>query len=77
MIYSYTPLAEKRGHLEYVTQRTSFRFLIYKRSHYNKLRRFSPTFFCMNDSEYATDSDRQRVTEFLGERFPQKSKFEK
>lgn len=77
VIYSYTPLAEKRGHLEYVTQRTSFRFLIYKRSHYNKLRRFSPTFFCMNDSEYATDSDRQRVTEFLGKRFPQKSKFEK
>ena len=77
VIYSYTPLAEKRGHLEYVTQRTSFRFLIYKKSHYGKMRRFNPTFFCMNDSEYATDSDRQRVTEFLEERFPEKSQFEK
>ena len=76
VIYSYAPLAEKRGHLEYVTQRTSFRFLIY-RNHYGKLRRYDPLFFCMNDSEYATDADRQRVTEFLAERFPEKSRFEK
>ena len=76
-IYSYVPLAEKRGHLLYVTQKTSFRFHIQKESHYRKLKKYNPTFFCMNDSEYATDADRQRVTEFLAERFPEKSRFEK
>lgn len=77
VIYSYAPLAEKRGHLCYVNQRTSFRFLIYNGSHYGKLRRYDPVFFCMNDSEYATDSDRQRMTAFLAKRFPEKSRFEK
>lgn len=76
-IYAYTALAEKRGHLVYVTQRTSFRFLIYNKSHYGKLRRYDPVFFCMNDSEHASDSDRQRMKAFLAERFPEKSQFEK
>lgn len=77
VIYSYAALARKRGRLQYVTQRTSFRFHIQKKSHYAKLRRYNPLFFCMNDSEYATDSDRKRVTEFLAGRFPDKSRFEK
>lgn len=77
VIYSYAALARKRGRLQYVTQRTSFRFHIQKNSHYAKLRRYDPLFFCMNDSEYATDSDRKRVTEFLAGRFPDKSRFEK
>lgn len=77
VIYSYAPLAEKRGHLRWVTQRTSFRFLIYNGSHYGKLRRYDPVFFCMNDSEYATDSDRRKMTAFLANRFPEKSMFEK
>lgn len=34
-------------------------------------------FFCMNDSEYATETDRTRSQEYLAGRFPQKSKFEK
>ena len=76
-IYSYTALAEKRGHPLYVTQRTSFRFLIYNKSHYGKLRRYDPVFFCMNDSEHASDSDRQRMKAFLAKRFPEKSQFEK
>ena len=76
-IYAYTALAENRGHLRYVTQRTSFRFLIYNHRHYGKLRRYDPVFFCMNDSECASDSDRQRVTAFLEKRFPEKSRFEK
>lgn len=76
-IYAYTALSEHRGHLCYVNQRTSFRFLIYNGSHYGKLRRYDPVFFCMNDSEYATDSDRQRMTAFLAKRFPEKSRFEK
>lgn len=76
-IYSYVDLAEKRGHLEYVTQKTSFRLHIHNESHYNKLERYNPMLFCMNDSEYADDNDRKRAAEFLQKRFPDKSPFEK
>ena len=64
-------------HLCYVGGRTSFRFHIEKKRHYKKLAKYDPLFFCMNDSEYATDADRQRVTAFLSERFAEKSSFEK
>lgn len=77
VLYSYAALAKKRAVLKYVTQRTSFRFHIQKQSHYAKLRRYNPVFFCMNDSEYAADDDRRRVTRYLAERFPAKSQFEK
>lgn len=76
-IYSYALLSEGYGHLLYVTQKTSFRFHIQNQKHYRKLERYNPTFFCMNDSEYANDNDRKRVTEFLNKRFPEKSQFEK
>ena len=76
-IYSYVALAEKRAHLHYVTQRTSFRFHIHRENHYKKLERYNPMLFCMNDSEFATDDDRKRMAEFLSLRFPDKSQFEK
>lgn len=76
-IYSYVALAEKRAHLRYVTQRTSFRLHIQNESHYAKLKKYDPTFFCMNDSEHAEDSDRRRAAKFLEQSFPNKSQFEK
>lgn len=76
-IYSYVPLAEKRAHLHYVSQKTSFRLHIQNESHYSKLERYNPLLFCMNDSEYAKDEDRKRAATFLAKRFPQKSQFEK
>ena len=76
-IYSYVPLAEKRAHLLYVTQKTSFRLHIDNEGNYSKLERYNPLLFCMNDSEYATESDRKRATAFLMKRFPGKSQFEK
>ena len=76
-IYSYVALAEKRAHLHYVTQRTSFRFHIHRENHYKKLERYNPMLFCMNDSEFATDEDRKRMADFLSLRFPDKSQFEK
>ena len=76
-LYSYVDLAEKRGQLHYVTQKTSFRLHIHNESHYNKLERYNPMLFCMNDSEYADDNDRKRAAEFLEKRFPGKSQFEK
>ena len=76
-IYSYVALAEKRGHLHYVTQRTSFRLHIQNESHYGKLERYNPILFCMNDSQYAKDCDRKRAAVFLDKRFPEKSQYEK
>ena len=33
--------------------------------------------FCLNDTETATDADRQRAIKFLAEYFPKKSFFER
>lgn len=76
-IYSYVPLANKRAHLHYVTQKTSFRLHIQNKSHYKKLEQYNPLLFCMNDSEYAEESDRIMAKNFLEKRFPEKSQFEK
>ena len=76
-LYTYAALVERRMHRRYVGRRTSFRFHIDNTKHYAKLAKCNPMLFCMNDSQYATDADRQRVTEFLSERFAEKSSFEK
>lgn len=76
-IYSYTAIAEHRAHLQYVSQKTSFRLHIDNPRHYAKLERYNPMLFCMNDSQYATDAHRALVGEYLRKRFPAKSPFEK
>lgn len=76
-IYTYTPLAEKRAHLCYVDSKTSFRLQIHKWKNYEEMKKCNPVFFCMNDSQFAQDADRERAMEYLKKRFPVKSKFEK
>ncbi len=76
-LYAYVAMAEKRCHPVYVDRKTSFRFHIQNMKHYKMLEEYNPMLFCMNDSEYATDDDRRKVTEFLKQRFPDKSEFEK
>lgn len=75
-LYTYVALAENKGHLKYVGKKTSYRLHIDK-DRYRKMERCNPMFFCLNDSEYATDEDRIRSKEFLDRRFPTKSRFEK
>ena len=77
VIFSYIPLAEKRGELKYVTGEESMLVRIHKKKDYDKLTKNNPIFFCMNDSEYAQDSDRIEAKVFLERRFPEKSSFEK
>ena len=77
IVYSYVALAEKRGHLQYVSSKESLHVQIQKDRHYEKLKKFNPTFFCMNDTEYADDNDRMKLKMWLSTRFPEKSKFEK
>lgn len=76
-IISYAVLAEKRGLLRYVTQNESMLVRIHKKNDYEKLENKGPLFFCMNDSEYASDSDRKKSKEMLEKLFPKKSQFEK
>lgn len=76
-IYSYVALAEKRAHLCYVNQHTSFRFHIDNRKLYKKFERYNPMLFCMNDSQFANDEDRKLATAFVNKLFPNKSQFEK
>ncbi len=77
IVFSYIALAEKRGRLRYVTDKESMHVGIHKKRHYERLERNRPMFFCMNDSEYATDEDRSRSKAYLEKRFPGKSSFEK
>ena len=77
IVYSYVALAEKRGHLRYVSNDESLHVHIQKYRHYEKLKKFNPTFFCMNDTEYADDNDRMKLKEWLNNRFANKSQFEK
>ena len=76
-LYSYVALAEGRAHFLYVNQYTSFRLHIHKERHYGRFEKYNPVFFCMNDSQYACDDDRQRAAAFIRELFPDKSSFEK
>ncbi len=77
IVFSYVALAEKRGVLKYVTDKESMLLMIHKDRHYHKFEKQNPTFFCMNDSEYATDEDRMKEKAYLEKRFPDKASFEK
>lgn len=76
-VISYMSLAEKCGILRYVNREESMLVRIHKEKDYKELQKNNPLLFCMNDSEYATDVDRQRAAAFLKERFPNPSQFEK
>ena len=77
VIYSYYPIALKKATLTFVSQRTSFRLHIERHRNYDKLKRYNPMLFCLNDSQYANDDDRRLMREFLENRFPEKSQFER
>lgn len=76
-LYSYAALAEKRAHVQYVKLNTSLRVQIHQPKHFQKLESYNPTFFCLNDSQYAQESDRLNAIEYIEKRFPNKSQFEK
>lgn len=76
-LYNFATLAEKRGHLRYVTTKHSFCLHINRKNLYSKIKEYNPVFFCMNDSQHATDADREYSINYLQELFPVKSQFEK
>lgn len=76
-IYSFVPLKKKRAKSETVDRKTSFMLRIHHHRLYEKLEKYNPIFFCVNDSQYANDDDRRIAREFLERKYPEKSKFEK
>ncbi len=77
VIHSYVALAEKHGHLYYASKKESQHLAIHRDKDYGKLEKYNPLLFCMNDSQHAQDSDRERAKAFLENYFPDKSEFEK
>lgn len=75
-IYSYAALARRRARPLFITQHTSLRIHIQNPRHYDKLARYAPMLFCMNDSEYAAETDRLRARDTLARLFPTPSSFE-
>lgn len=76
-IYTFAPLLEGKAKKKFVGKSESFRCHIEKAHYLSDLEKIRPMFFCVNDSQFATDEDRKRVTDFLEKKFPEKSKFEK
>lgn len=76
-IYSFAPIAIKKARLKFTGDKTSFRCHIEKPHYFKRMIKKNPMLFCLNDSQDASDADRQRVAEFLENRFPDKSSFEK
>ena len=75
-LYTYVAMCEDKAEVQFVDQHTSFRLHIDKPERYAKLLKYNPMLFCLNDSEYSTDDDRRKVSEFLAERFPSPSPYE-
>lgn len=76
-LYSYVSIAQKKAKRIFVSQKNSFRLHIDKPSRYAKLEAYHPMLFCLNDSQYSTPEDRDKVKVYLESKFPDKSSFEK
>lgn len=76
-IVSYGAIAKKRGKIRYVTKKESLHIKIHKKNLFYELNKKQPMFFCLNDTEHAKDHDRDMIKNYLEERFPHKSEFEK
>ena len=77
ILFSYYAIAKKRGVLTYVNREESCRIRVHKKGYQKFLTKYNPQLFCLNDSEHATDNDRERIQPFLEKMYPNKAKFEK
>lgn len=75
--FSYYAMAVGKAKIKYVGKKESDRILIHKHSFKDRLQKYQPDLFCLNDSQRVQDEDRIGIKPFLEELFPQKSDFEK
>ena len=76
-LYSFVPVVEKKAKVKFVSQKESFRCHIEKPYYFDRLIKYNPMLFCLNDCEYADANSHEILKNFLNNKFPQKSKFEK
>jgi hypothetical protein len=76
-VFSYYPLAIGHAHLRYVGRSESSRFPIYKHKFKERIVRYKPLLFCLNDDQHTTHEDREKVKPFLESLFPSPSSFER
>lgn len=77
VIFSYYPLATGEAEFRKSDSESALVVNIYKEDYRGILEKHNPYLFCMNDSQFCSDSDRERTKQFLAEYFPEKSEFEK
>ena len=75
--FGYYMLAIGHGHLKHVKKREACRISLGRTNFMEYLNRYQPKLFCLNDSQKATEKDRERIVPFLESLFPVKSAFEK
>lgn len=75
ILFDCYALANKRAHLEYVTHKESGLIQL-NDSNFQEYISNSPKLFCLNDTEFTTEKDREKVVPFLEKLFPIKSEFE-
>lgn len=75
--FSYYTLAVGKGRMKYVRSTESNRLLVYKHKFKERLDKYDPNLFCLNDNQRAKDIHRKEIKPFLEGLFPLKSSFEK
>ncbi|MDR1737274.1 MAG: Stealth CR1 domain-containing protein [Candidatus Symbiothrix sp.] len=77
VIFLYYALAVGHGHLRPIKRRESCVVRIQRRNYQHYFDKYHPKLVCMEDSERASDNDRERTKLFLQNLFPVPSAFEK
>lgn len=75
--FSYYMLATGKAVLKYVNKRESLRLNIHRLKFMQRLKKYDPDLFCLNDNQRVRDEDRVAIEPFLKELFPDQSSFEK
>ncbi|SCD21345.1 hypothetical protein PSM36_2544 [Proteiniphilum saccharofermentans] len=75
--FLYYSLAVGKGDMKYVGRKESNRILVHKHKYADRINKYQPDLFCLNDSQRTKDIDRERIKPFLEALFPEKSSFEK
>src|SRR5699024_1006854 len=75
--FSLYALAIGHAYPQYVNKNTSLRNQIYKDDADERMQKYNPALFCMNDNQKATDEDRKAAKDYLEKLFPEKSSFER
>ena len=75
--FGYYMIAIGHGHLKHVKKREACRISVQRSDFMKYITRYQPKLFCLNDTQHATEKDRERIVPFLETLFPVKSAFEK